>query len=90
MAARLRELEQRHESILLVCSALEWPWIREAYTEQASAVAEDDDVEPTETFTVDPRTLIFLLGELPFITGLYERARAELGDDENLSIDGVT
>ena len=30
-----------------------------------------------------------MLGELPFITGLYERARAELEDDENLSIDGV-
>jgi len=26
---------------------------------------------------------------LPFITGLYERARAELDDDENLSIDGI-
>jgi hypothetical protein len=32
---------------------------------------------------------LFLLGELPFITGLYERARFELDDDENLSIDGV-
>jgi hypothetical protein len=30
-----------------------------------------------------------LFDELPFITGLYERARAELEDDENLSIDGV-
>src|SRR5205814_2764424 len=33
--------------------------------------------------------LLFLLSELPFITGLYERARAELEDEENLSIDGV-
>lgn len=89
MAARLRELEHRHKSILFVCSVLEWPWIREAYLEQTAATAEDEEVEETEIFGVDPRTLIFLLGELPFITGLYERARAELEDDENLSIDGV-
>ena len=35
------------------------------------------------------KTLFFMLGELPFITGLYEKARAELEDDENLSVDGV-
>src|SRR5205085_6478444 len=28
MAERLRELEQRHTSILFVCSILDWPWIR--------------------------------------------------------------
>ena len=44
---------------------------------------------PMQTFAVDPRTLIFLLGELPFLTGLYERAIRELEPDENLSIDGV-
>jgi hypothetical protein len=31
MGARLAELAQRYESILLVCSVLEWPWIRDAY-----------------------------------------------------------
>jgi hypothetical protein len=30
-----------------------------------------------------------MLGELPFIAGLYERARAELEDDEQLPVDGV-
>ena len=39
--------------------------------------------------SVDPRTLIFLLGELPFITALYERGRSELTPDDNLSVDGV-
>lgn len=89
MAARLRELEARHESILFVCSLLDWPWIREAFTEGQESRAEDDPVEEPELYAPDPRTLVFLLGELPFITGLYERARAELEDDENLSIDGV-
>ena len=33
--------------------------------------------------------LYFALGELPFITGLYEQARSELDSDDNLSIDGL-
>ncbi len=89
MATRLRELERRHESILLVCSLLDWPWIREAYTSATPSTTEDDAVEEAELYQPDERTLIFMLGELPFITDLCERARAELEDDENLSIDGV-
>jgi hypothetical protein len=89
MAHRLRELERRYHSILLVCSLLDWPWIRQAYVESPSDLPEPDEVEATTIYQPDPATLIFMLGELPFITGLYERARAELDDDENLSIDGV-
>lgn len=89
MAKRLRELEERYERILFICSITEWPWIREAYTEQTSSDAVDDDVESTSIYAIDPKTLMFGLGELPHITGLYERARAELEEDENLSIDGV-
>jgi hypothetical protein len=89
MAARLRELEAKHKSILFVCSLTDWPWIREAYTEQIAPTAEDEEVEETDIHAADSDTLIFLLSELPFITSLYERARAELDDDENLSIDGI-
>jgi hypothetical protein len=89
MAQRLRELERDHQSILFVCSILDWPWIREAYVEREVSMAEDDPVEETSLYRPDERTLLFMLGELPFITGLYERARAELEDEENLAIDGV-
>ena len=89
MAARLHELEREFDSVLLVCSIVEWPWIREAYTATGGEEAEDEAVSDCESFRVSKRNLIFMLGELPFITGLYERARAELEDDENLSIDGV-
>ena len=89
MANRLRELEKNHKSILLVCSVLEWPWIKEAYFENTPQLVDDDEVYETETYNVDPITLIFMLGELPFVTGLYERARAELDEDDNLSVDGV-
>ncbi len=89
MAANLCRLEERFRSILLVVSVLDWPWIKDAYSSETSVSREDDAVETTETYAVDGKTLLFVLGELPFITGLYERARAELDDDENLSIDGV-
>jgi len=89
MAANLRQLEQRHQSILFVCSLLDWPWIRDAYQSQLAAPENDEQVEETEIYAANPRQLNFLLGELPYLTGLYEQARAELEEDENLSIDGV-
>ena len=89
MATRLRELEERHENVLLLCSILMWPWIREAYTERLAAELDHDFVEEAELCQPDPSTLLFMLGELPFITGLHEKARVELDDDEYLSIDGV-
>ena len=89
MALRLRELESQYRAILFVCSALDWPWIREAYKQRQEPQVADDLVAETVTYAVEPDSLLFLLGELPFITGRYERARAELDDDENLSIDGV-
>jgi hypothetical protein len=89
MAANLRRLESRFRSILLIVSILDWPWIKDAYFSEAPVQAEDDAVEETAIQAVDPRTLLFVLGELPFITGLYERARRDLDDDENLSVDGV-
>lgn len=44
--------------------------------------------EPAEAinYAIDSRTHLFLHGELPFITGLYERARLQLEDDANLGI----
>lgn len=89
MAHRLRELEQHYQSILFICSVLDWPWIRGAYCDQVEPAVEEDLVEETESYAIDPNTLIFTFGELPFITALHERARAELEDDENLSIDGI-
>jgi len=61
MARRLRELERQYQSILLVCSVLHWPWIREAYMEQTPAGAEDEEVQETVIYEANRRTLIFLL-----------------------------
>jgi hypothetical protein len=89
IAARLRELESRHSSILFICSLMDWPWIRDAYRERVLLDDDEDFVEPTRIESVHASTLAFFLGELPFVTAEYERARANLDDDENLSIDGV-
>ncbi len=89
MAHRLRELEEHYSSILFVCSMTDWVWIRDAYVSQTEQTVEDDEIEETDIFAVDPYKSLFMLGELPFITSLYERARFELDDDENLSIDGI-
>ncbi|NND97531.1 MAG: hypothetical protein HKN47_09415 [Pirellulaceae bacterium] len=103
MASRLAELQQRYDRILLVTSVLHWPWIREAYSELFDpnnratqsettaevALPEHDLVQDPQRFAIENRTAMFLLGELPFITGLYERARIDLEDDDNLQVDGV-
>jgi hypothetical protein len=89
MARRLRELESRYRLILLVCSILDWPWIRGAYQNHEPAPEPESFFAPIVSYGVDPRTLIFALGELPYITGLYERGRRELTPDDNLSVDGI-
>lgn len=89
MGLRLRELEQQFRSILLVCSLPDWPWIRDAYRNAASQPVPEPAVYEPDLYRVDPSTLVFLLGELPYITGLYEQARFNLDSDENLSVDGV-
>jgi hypothetical protein len=90
MANELHRLAGSRKSILFVCSVVDWPWIRDAYqTVVDRPAAPPAPTNPARIFSVEPRTLTFMLGELPFITGLYEHARATLDDDENLSIDGI-
>jgi hypothetical protein len=89
MAARLRELEGKYKSILFVCSLMDWPWVRDATMRKLDGPDVDSFFAPIQTFGVEPKTLIFLLGELPFLTGLYERGRRELTPDDNLSVDGI-
>jgi hypothetical protein len=89
MAARLRTLETRYHSILLVCSLTDWPWIRDAYLRKLEPEETTSFFAPIQSFAVDPETLIFILGELPYLTALYERGRRELTPDDNLSVDGV-
>ena len=89
MAWQLRELERKYENIVLVCSLQKWPWLHEAFAEFRGEPPEHDAVELPSIYSINPNSLLFMFGELPFITGLHEQARAQLEDDENVTIDGV-
>ena len=89
MAWTLRQLSIDYKNILFVCSVMHWPWIRGAFNDRQLQPTHADPVNEAAAWSVDLDTLYFCLGELPFITGLYEQARAELAADDNLSIDGV-
>ena len=84
-----RCLEIRHSLILFVCSILDWPWIRDAYSQRLDPPEPETFFSPIQSFPVDPRTLIFTLGEIPYITALYERGQRSSTPDDNLSVDGV-
>ncbi len=89
MAAELKRLDGEYESVLGLCSIIHWPWIREAFTDGHLRPEEEESFPYPKPYQVRERSLEFVLGELPFITHLYEKSRADLGPDENLSVDGV-
>jgi len=92
MARRLSDLKQKYSNIVCLCDLQDWPWLREAIVTGFDQEAVDlprVKVAPAENYAVDPRTLLFFLGELPFITGLYENARQSLDDDSSLVVDGI-
>ena len=89
LAFKLHELELDFESILCLCSMEDWPWVRDAYREQPSYVLPETLEDRPSLHQVASDTLYFLLGELPYLTELYERRRAEARSDLHLSVDGI-
>lgn len=89
MAARLRAIAARHERVFCLCSLAHWPWLRDAYQTGLPEPDEEDTYHPVFTAPVREASLLFVSGELPYFTYLYEKARRELLPDENLSIDGI-
>jgi hypothetical protein len=89
MAYQLNLLELDYDHICCLCAVTDWPWIREAYQDRAPYSKPNSPVYPPNLFRPTAETLYFVLGELPFITHLYEHRRAELLPDETLAIDGI-
>ncbi len=103
VARQLLQLQDRYISIVCLCNLQDWPWLREelarqdALTDKANSQAElameswraEAPVLESQNYAIDPRTHLFIQGELPFITGLYERARAQWDDDARLSTEGL-
>ena len=85
----LHKLELEYGRTLALVHLSDWPWVREAYLHRLEYPEHETYFAPIHTWAVTPDTLTFLLGELPYVTALYERARREAGDDGNLSLDGL-
>ncbi|MDZ4851145.1 MAG: hypothetical protein SGI77_17800 [Pirellulaceae bacterium] len=97
MAAQLRKLAPNFRNIVMLCSIEHWPWLREAYFRGSSPEPHDEldssaplEIHEAVPYSVAENTLIFLMGELPYITGAYEQARQNsTGDQQSVLIDGV-
>ncbi len=89
LAFQLHQLEMEYEQILCLCHFADWPWIRQAYQQRTDYQTPALDFGRPERYLVEPASLYFVLGELPFLTELYERRRATVHSDRHLSIDGI-
>lgn len=89
MAFQLHQLEMEYVHILCLCHFADWPWIRQAYQQRAVYPITEPMTSRPERYLVEPASLYFVLGELPFLTELYERRRATVHSDRHLSIDGI-
>lgn len=97
MADRLRSMRRLGLKVLALCHLNDWPWLREAVQADQPSIEAIFEWKPEyranvgepANYAVDPRTHLFLHGELPFVTALYERARANLEDDAKLAVEGL-
>ncbi|MCY3005857.1 MAG: hypothetical protein NTV29_07755 [Planctomycetota bacterium] len=97
MAGRILAMRGRHRRIVALCPLEAWPWLREAIRSGQERSGGQEDREDSkahesqvpELFRVDPRSYLFMLGELPFITGLIEQARQDFEDDDRVVAEGL-
>ncbi len=88
MAYQLHKLELQYNNILFICSILDWPFVRDSYNRRLPYPESENIYQSPQLHNVEEKTLFFILGELPYITYLYEKKREELLSDSNISIDG--
>lgn len=89
LAFSLHRLELEHEKIFLVCSILDWPWIKRAYDSRAPFPKEHPPIAEPQCVGVSATSLSFFLSEIPFITELYKEQREHCFDERSLSIEGI-
>jgi hypothetical protein len=89
MAYQLHQLEMDYSKVVLVCSILDWPWIKQAYDERSKYPKPNTPDGHPALYGLEPNTLFFALSEFPYITYLYEKNRQELKSDRGVAIDGV-
>jgi len=100
MADKILAMRNSYRSIVALCPLEAWPWLREAIQKKMAEGASDslerssdeesqDEFYETDLYAIDPRSYLFALGELPFITGLVELARQDFQDDDQIVAQGL-
>lgn len=100
MAEKILAMRNSYRSIVALCPLEAWPWLREAIQKKMAEDASDslerssdeesqDEFYETDLYAIDPRSYLFALGELPFITGLVELARQDFQDDDQIVAQGL-
>ncbi len=100
MAEKILAMRNSYRSIVALCPLEAWPWLREAIQKKMAVGASDslersndeesqDEFYETDLYAIDPRSYLFALGELPFITGLVELARQDFQDDDQIVAQGL-
>lgn len=100
MADKILAMRNSYRSIVALCPLEAWPWLREAIQKKMAEDASDslerssdeesqDEFYETDLYAIDPRSYLFALGELPFITGLVELARQDFQDDDQIVAQGL-
>jgi len=95
LAYRINTTTELASHTIALCPLEDWPWVRQSILAQRAAptlppstTISENENQPTN-YAIDPRGYLFMLGELPFLTGLYERAREECDEDESILTEGL-
>ena len=89
MAYQLHQLEMDFKNITIICSVLDWPWIKEAYDERKPYEQTIRYLDSPKIYEVQKETLFFALAEFPYITYLNETYRQQVKSDKEVVVDGV-
>lgn len=89
IATRIQRESRNRSRTLALCDIRLWPWVREACPSEQSPPEESTSYKPVHTYPVKESSLVFVLGETPYTTYQFEKARQELLPEEDCSVDSV-
>ena len=89
MAFQLHQLEMDFNRITIICSVLDWPWIKEAYDERKTYEKISSPINNPQIYSVEKKTLFFALSDFPYITYLNEIYRQQIKSDKEIVVDGI-
>ncbi len=89
MGYQLHQLEMDFRNITVICSILDWPWIKEAYDDRKPYDKIFSSFNNPKIYGVEKETLFFALAEFPYITYLNEVYRQQIKSDKEVVVDGI-